>query len=65
MTDTRRGGVVIPDRPQISVEEEGGILTIAVASIGEGFDSVEIKEVTMPMDCAQEVAQAILALVGR
>jgi len=62
MPDNIKGGLVISDRPQISVEESQGMLTITVVAIGADFMTVEHKEVSMPMDCAEEVANAILAL---
>ena len=57
-----RGGLVVVDRPQISVEETDGVLTISVASIGIDFDTVELKDVQFPIECAEEVANAILSL---
>lgn len=57
-----RGGLVISDRPQISVEESEGYMTISVVSIGADFKNVEIKDVQFPVDCAEEVARAILDL---
>lgn len=62
MSDNIRGGLVISDRPQISVEELNGDLVITVVAIGADFMSVEHKEISIPMDCAEEVANAILAL---
>jgi len=63
MTQGRRGGLVISDRPQISVAEESGMLVITAAGISEDFSGVETKEISFPMDCAEEVARAILALI--
>lgn len=61
---TKKGGLVIPARPQVSVEmDEFGEIIISVASIGEGFDRVEMTEITFPGDCVESIAKALLDLV--
>lgn len=64
MSDKLRGGVVVVDRPQVSVEERDGVISISVAAIGAGFDTVELKDVSFPADCGKQVAEAILALLN-
>lgn len=59
-----KGGLVIPDRPQISVELVNSVeLQIVVAGIAPGFETVEINTVVIPLDCAEQVAKAMLELV--
>jgi hypothetical protein len=59
----KKGGLVVSDRPQISVELEDGYITISTASISEGFDSVDLEQITFPADCGEDIAHAILKLV--
>lgn len=66
MSEERKGGLVVRDRPQISVElNEHGEIIISTASIAEGFDSVDLKDITIPADCGKEVAKAILDLLKK
>jgi len=65
-TEDRKGGLVISDRPQISVELVNKVeIEITVSGIGDDFARVETNTVIIPADCAKEVAEAILALVKR
>jgi hypothetical protein len=63
MSERTRGGIVVSDRPQISIEELDGVISIHVTSIGDGFDSVDLKDVSFPIECGKEVADAILGLL--
>ena len=64
MTANVKGGLVVVDRPQISVGmTEDGEITIDVARIGDNFKDVEIESVRFPADCAEHVAQALLDLL--
>lgn len=61
---TQKEGLVIPARPQVSVDRnEFGEIIISVCSISEDFERVEINEVTFPVECAEKIAEALLELV--
>ena len=62
----RKGGLVVADRPQISVELVNGMdIEISVSRIGDSFDTVDTQVISFPADVAKDVAKAILALVKR
>lgn len=62
----RKGGLVISDRPQVSVElVENRDIEITVSRIGDGFDTVETTTIAFPVDCGKTVAKAILDLLKR
>lgn len=62
--EKRKGGLVIADRPQISVEQApSGDIVITMSRIGDDFATVETIDMTLPADCAEEVANAVLALI--
>lgn len=64
MSEIRKGGLVIADRPQISVELNSlGEISISVASISNDMERVEFHEVFIPIDCAEQVANAMLKLL--
>ena len=63
MSDEINGGVVIADRPQISVELKGPDILITVASIADNFAEVQIDTVSFPLECARQVSRAINALL--
>lgn len=65
MAEERKGGLVVSDRPQVSVEliVSTNQVEISVARIGDDFQTVEFKEISFPAECAEEVANAILGLV--
>lgn len=63
MEQSKSGGLVVQGRPQISVVEADGFITISTASISDDFDRVELKDVVIPAECGEVVAKAILAIV--
>lgn len=63
MEQNKSGGLVIQDRPQISVVEADGLITISTASISDDFERVEHHDVVIPVECGEAVAKAILAIV--
>lgn len=66
MSEKKKGGLVIHDRPQISVEMEmDGTVTISLARIGDDFQSVQIDTIAMPAECVKDVAQAMLKIIKK
>ncbi len=66
MSDNRKGGLVVADRPQISVElVDGQDIEITVSRIGDDFEKVDTQTVLFPAECAKDVAKALNALVKR
>jgi hypothetical protein len=66
MSESKKGGLVIADRPQISVELVDSVdVLITVSRISDDFASVETSEVVFPAECAKQVARAINKLVRR
>lgn len=66
MSENRKGGLVVSDRPQISVELVDNFeVEITVSRIGDDFERVKTDVIKFPADCAEDVANAILALVKR
>lgn len=62
----RKGGLVVSDRPQVSVElVDNTDIEITVSRIADGFDSVETTVITFPADCGRMVAKAITQLLKR
>lgn len=60
----RKGGLVVPDQPQISVElVHNTEIEITVARISDSFDSVDVDKVIIPVECGKVVAKAILDLL--
>lgn len=58
--------LVILPRPQISVfVNKLGEVTIDVAEIDQSFKNIEITAVSIPMECVQQVAEAMLAILKR
>lgn len=63
--NVKSGGLVVEMRPQISVELTNyGEVVINTATVDAGFQSVEMKDVSFPLDCAKDVAEAILRLLA-
>lgn len=55
--------LVILPRPQISVTQiSGDELEITVSGISDDFNNVEINDVRIPIDCARQVANALLSI---
>jgi hypothetical protein len=55
--------VTILPRPQISIFlTEGGEICISTAGISQDFENVEMSDVYIPVDAAQEVSQALLSI---
>lgn len=65
MAEERKGGLVVPDRPQISVEMSADSyeIIITVAGVAPDFEHIEHNEVHIPAECAEQVAKAILDLL--
>ena len=63
---TRVGGLVVTDRPQVSVELlDGHMIEITVSRIGDDFDSVQTDTIIFPAEVGKDVAKAILALLKK
>ncbi|MDT7834982.1 hypothetical protein [Aquabacterium sp. OR-4] len=66
MGEVVKGGIAVPDRPQISVELHDDLsIEITVSQIGPGFDNVDIQTIKFPAECGKDVAKAIQALLKR
>ena len=66
MNDNRKGGLVVADRPQISVELiDGRDIEITVSRIGDDFATVDTQTVFFPAECAKDIAKALNAIVKR
>jgi len=62
----RKGGLVVPDRPQVSVELVDDVeIEITVSRIGDDFSTVRTDTVAFPLECGKDVAKAITALLKR
>lgn len=62
----RVGGLVVQDRPQVSVEMvDGHEIEITVSRIGDDFASVQTDTITFPAAVGKDIAKAILALLKK
>ena len=57
--------LVIPARPQITVEMVDGGIEISTASINDAFDNVDFSEVTIPFDDVEAVIGAMRTIMQR
>ena len=65
MNQERKGGLVVEMRPQITVEMNNrGEVVISTSGIADDFEHVEINDIAFPVECAEDVANAILELVA-
>jgi hypothetical protein len=57
------GGLVIPMRPQVSVELlVHGDIVISTATVSDDFSEVEHKDIRFPIECAREIAAELIRL---
>lgn len=66
MSSTPENSYLILPRPQISVDvNPEGDLIIATVGMSDDYQRVETNEVIVPIDAAEEIANAILKLIGK
>lgn len=58
--------ITILPRPQISVFLNGlGEIGITVTGVSEDNERVEVNEISIPFESAEEVAKALMSFVGK
>lgn len=66
MADERQSILVIHDRPFISVDLlSDGSAVVEVCTMTKGMGGVETESVTIPAECLEDVAKALLSIIGK